>query len=55
LEAEGDVRVFWDDNLLGEEVCADGGMLDLFEVVVDEAEEEGRFAYALGAEDDYFC
>lgn len=49
------MRVFGDDDFLGEEVCADGGVLDLFEVVVDEAEEERRLAYALGAEDDDFC
>lgn len=49
------MRVFGDDDLLGEEVCADSGMLDLFEVVVNEALEERCFAYALGAEDDYLC
>jgi len=55
LKTKCDVRIFRDDDFLGEEICADGGMLDFFKVVVDEALEEGRFAYTLCAEDDYFC
>jgi len=40
LEANGDVGVVGDDEGLGKEVGADGGLLHLFEVVVNEAVEE---------------
>lgn len=55
LQPDGDLWVFGDGELFCEEVCADGGVLDGREVVVDEAREEGGFAYALSAEDDYLC
>ena len=40
LKADGDVWVVGDDEGLGKEVGADGGLLHLFEVVVNEAVEE---------------
>ena len=46
--------VVGDDEGFGEEVRADGGLLDFFEGVMNEAVEEGGLADALGSEDDDF-
>jgi len=54
LEADSDVGVVGDDEGFGEEVRADGGLLDFFEGVMNEAVEEGGLADALGSEDDDF-
>ena len=54
LKADGDVGVVWNDEGLGEEVGADGRLLNFFKLVVYKAVEERGFADALGSKDDYF-